>query len=496
MGTLRPSPKGLEKLQNAFDEKHKEKRKTCGKDYTYQEIGEKVYLDPRRVSALIRDGKSVEEANFRNICKELDLDWTEIAEQPSKQLVPQRERSSISGKREQSEGSGHNPMLSSPHTQIFLDLMEKKLERFVGRKYVTTAFEQFTAQYDRGYFLLMGEPGEGKSTIAAHYATTKSCLFYFNVRGDRQNTASLFLENICWQLIECYELDKPSALPPDATQQNAFLKKLLRDASQKTDKLVIVVDALDEVDLGAQSDYSSNVLYLPQNLPKGVYFFLTLRRDVEALKHRLVFDTYQESIKLEDFADSTKDIEDYIRKFLQDSVYKDKLIAWRKKQNIAEETLIQTLKNKSVRNFLYISLVLPELAKPDGIYKDASLKELPQGLNKHYDRHWVLMGMNREPPPIDRLRIICVICQQRDASSCEQIAFQAGEEEPKVQLILNGWMQFLEQPKKYHLLRYKFYHESYKDFVFSKNEVQSACGDPIDTDKRILENIVPPDVCF
>jgi AAA domain len=488
MGLVKASAEGLKKALEARSKLEKR---------SLDSIAEDAGWHHRKTVTKFFDGEPIQIEIFIRICTYLGLKWEEIAEQPSKPSSFQQKPSSPPSKSVQPEASEHNPMLSkTSYTQIFLDLMEKKLERFVGRKYVTKAFEQFMGQYDQGYFLLMGEPGEGKSTIAAHYATTKPCLFYFNVRGDRQNTASLFLENICWQLIECYELQKPSALPSDATQQNAFLKKLLRDASQKTDKIVIVVDALDEVDLGVQGDSSSNVLYLPQNLPKGVYFFLTLRRDVEALKHRLVFDTPQESIKLEDFAESTADIEKYILKFLQDPEHKSQITTWRNKHSIGEQELIQTLKEKSVRNFLYISLVLPELAKPDGIYKDDSLKELPQGLTKHYDRHWVLMEMNREPPPIDRLRIICVICRQTDASSCEQIAFQAGEQEPKVQIILNGWMQFLEQKKNYNPLRYKFYHESYNDFVFSKNEVRSACGDPIETDKRILESIFPPDVYF
>lgn len=460
-------------------------------EHTQEEICAKSYISSRTIVSEFFNGKWSTYTNAYNILALYDLTVEEACESESGVEINQINDSHLI-KRE----AVCNPMLSSPHTDIFLDLIEKKLERFVGRKYVTAAFEQFTAQYDRGYFLLMGEPGEGKSTIVAHYATTKPCLFYFNIRGDSQNTASLFLENVCKQLIDCYQLDNYYKFTSETTQQNALFKKLLREAAQKTDKIVIVVDALDEVDLDAQSDPSSNVLYLPQNLPKGVYFFLTLRRDVENLKHRLVFDTNQESIKLEDFAESTKDIEDYIRQFLRDTMYEGKLRIWRERQDIEEEKLIQTLKEKSVRNFLYISLVLPELAKSDGIYKDTSLKELPQGLVKHYDRHWVLMKMDQEPPPIQKLRILCVICRQRDASSCEQIAYQAGEEEPNVQIILNSWMQFLEEQRKYTPLRYKFYHESYKDFVFAKNEVKSACGNAIDTDRRILENIIPPDVYF
>jgi hypothetical protein len=452
-------------------------------------IANEFSLDIRTVNSFLA-GEYIRYDNFINICNKIGQDWQEIGEPRPKPSKFHQSSSTYIQKKDQKERL-LNPMLSSPHTNIFLSLMEDKLERYVGREYVINAFEQFTQEKDRGYFILMGEPGEGKSTIAARYAQTKDCLFYFNVRGkgEGQNTATLFLENLCWQLIERYNLEKPSSLPQNATQNNAYLRTLLSEASRKEGKIVIVVDALDEVDLDAQSGYDSNALFLPKDLPKGVYFLLTSRRDVEKLEGRLLFNTFWESIKLEDFAECTADIEQYILNFLEDPEYSDNLYAWMRKQQQSEEEFIETLKEKSVRNFLYISLVLPEIAKPDGIYKGALLKQLPERLIGHYNHHWIVMGMNRKPYQVDKLKIICVICRAHEPVSCDLLARQSGKILVKVQEILNDWMQFLEKYNKYQPIRYKFYHESYREFVFSKEEVNMACGNQKDVDAEIVDNV-------
>ena len=72
------------------------------------------------------------------------------------------------------------------------------------------------------------------------------------------------------------------SLPTNATQDGKFLERLLNESVQKESEnpIIIVVDALDEVD---QVSYRgvSNILFLPSHLPNGVYFILTLRRGVD-----------------------------------------------------------------------------------------------------------------------------------------------------------------------------------------------------------------------
>jgi hypothetical protein len=81
------------------------------------------------------------------------------------------------------------------------------------------------------------------------------------------NRPELFLKKIRQQLMSRYQLQ-------DAA--DADLSPLLTKASEKItagERLVIVVDALDEVD----QESTGNLLYLPTILPENVYFLLTRR---------------------------------------------------------------------------------------------------------------------------------------------------------------------------------------------------------------------------
>ena len=115
----------------------------------------------------------------------------------------------------------------------------------------------------------------GKSAIAAKYvwATLSPC--YFNVRSEGRYKPELILNSIRQQLIKRYHLQ-------DAV--DADLPTLLAKVSEKLasgEHLVIVVDALDEVE---QEERDKNLLYLPKDLPKKVYFLLTRRPYNQARK--------------------------------------------------------------------------------------------------------------------------------------------------------------------------------------------------------------------
>ncbi|MDJ0593337.1 MAG: ATP-binding protein [Pleurocapsa sp. MO_226.B13] len=161
----------------------------------------------------------------------------------------------------------------------FERLIEEKTKLFCGRKFVFQDIEDFLNEQDRGYFTIIGDPGMGKSAIAAKYVDDNHAICFFNVRAQRINRPELFLKTIREQLKERYDL-------PDVEDDS--LSTLLSKASKKlptNDSLVIVVDALDEVD----QEVTGNLLYLPTILPERVYFLLT-RRPYEPSQERLSID--------------------------------------------------------------------------------------------------------------------------------------------------------------------------------------------------------------
>jgi len=135
------------------------------------------------------------------------------------------------------------------HIRDYTPYINEKVRDFVGRHFVVEVFDHFTTRYQSGYFFLRGDPGIGKSAFAAHLVQINGYVHHFNSRSEGINTAEKFLDNLCAQLIARYQLDY-AFLPPEATRDAGFLHTLLEKISarlQADEKVVIVVDALDEV---------------------------------------------------------------------------------------------------------------------------------------------------------------------------------------------------------------------------------------------------------
>ena len=263
----------------------------------------------------------------------------------------------------------------------FQSLIQDKTEDFVGREYVFDAIQTFIQENKKGYFTIIGEPGQGKSAILAKYVQDTRCIAHFNIQLQGPNRADQFLESVCNQLIARYQMPY-DYLPSNATQDGEFLGYLLDEVAQRKNgqPVVIAVDALDEVDSGSYRD--ANILYLPPHLPDGVYFIMTRRRGVE-----VPFTTYvpNEIISLLDYQiDSQRDVRLYIQNRVDDS---DNL-----RQQIEErqETIIiftEIIAHKSENNFMYLRYVLFDIEK--GLYKDLSIDRFPQGLQGYYDLHCI-----------------------------------------------------------------------------------------------------------
>ena len=275
------------------------------------------------------------------------------------------------------------------YPQEFQSLITEKIKSFCGRKFVFAAFKNFINTNKKGYFTVIGDAGMGKSTITAKYVFEHKTICYFNNLQENRNSPELFLESIRQQLINRYQL---------TNVDKDDLSTLLVKATEKlttNEKLIIVVDALDEVN---QEPGAENILHLPKTLPDNVYFFLT-RRSYEPTKERLYIEGLKkESLDLTDSQydqENQHDIQEYIRFCLNDDPeLKDGLQTWIKNKNITPDAFVNELATKSENNFMYLRYVLPAIA--EGKYNDLNLTQLPQGLQDYYVEHWKRMKMNDE----------------------------------------------------------------------------------------------------
>lgn len=348
--------------------------------------------------------------------------------------------------------------------------INEKTHDFVGRQFVFEAITGFTETYPRGYFFIRGDPGIGKSALAAQMVRTNRYVHHFNIKSEGINRTETFLRNICAQLIVVYKLNY-TFLPPEATQDAGFLNRLLGEISdtlKANEKAIIVVDALDEVDTLGLSP-GVNTLYLPVTLPQGLYVIVTTRK----IPIDLRIDCEQGTLDIEhDSAGNITDIREYVAR----AVMRQGIQAYIVAQGIDNELFIEHLVEKSEGNFMYLHYVLPEIEH--GYYTDLGLEALPTGLQNYYEDHWRRMrGKDEEGWFTYKLPVITALTVVKEPVSIDLVAdFSGVQEQARIREVLHEWAQFLHEeqvPYEGKLQkRYHVYHASFHDFIANKEEVE------------------------
>lgn len=347
--------------------------------------------------------------------------------------------------------------------------IQEKTHDFVGRKFVIDKVETFLKENKRGYYILRGDPGIGKTALLSQLVKNQGYIHHFNIRSSGANRADIFLKNICAQIIAAYDL-KYTSLPDRAIEDGDFLFQLLREASAKlgsNQKLVMAIDALDEVDNEAKN-YASNLLYLPATLPLGVYIVAT-SRDMDL---RLRIECEQENWKINQ--NDTHNIDD-IRDYIKAKALYPKTQSYIAEQKIDEDRFTESLVEKSQGNFMYLYHVLPEIERGD--YRSISLDALPIGLKDYYEDHWRRMkGQNEEVWFKYKLPVIVALTVVKEAVSLDRLLdFSAVTEKARIIAVLAEWRQFLYETQAEYggssQKLYRLYHASFHDFVASKQEI-------------------------
>jgi hypothetical protein len=365
--------------------------------------------------------------------------------------------------------------------ELFRALIEDKTNGFIGREYVFTAIESFLEQHASGYFTIIGAPGIGKSAILAEYVRRIGCVAHFNIRAQGITQTSHFLSNVNKQLRARYGLPHIS-VPQDPAEGGIFLMQLLNEVGKqlrKDEKLVVAVDALDEVDLTGNS-HGANVLYLPPALPNGIYFVMTRRR----VSLPLVVQASHDICDLKQFKlESSRDIQAYLRQAIESK----QLQAWIAQSDVTADEFVRVLTEKSECNFMYLHYLLPELERSAS--RNLSLQELPIGLEGYYEDHWRRMGMTVSPLPRIKIHLIYLLAEVGLPISCQKLAEFAGQDGLTVRAVLEEWQQFLQAVNIDGSTKYSLYHTSFRDFLHRRDIVELA-GESIKQINAQLGNLL------
>ncbi|MEH2006817.1 ATP-binding protein [Nostoc sp.] len=345
------------------------------------------------------------------------------------------------------------PINSPSYPTEFQQIILEKSQNFVGREFVFTAISNFLQRHDRGYFIIIGAPGSGKSAILAKYVTENPHLLYYNAQLPDKNRAGEFIATICTQI--------------DPTSQETSLPSLLQQVSDKLEpqqKFIIAIDALDAVNRTNQTP-GSNLFYLPRYLPRGVYFLFT-RRPYVRKQSGLLIEAPSQILDLAEYPQQNHDdIEAYIRRYVNN-----------------DEELTAQLIAKSENNFMYLSQILPAISK--------EVDRLTPDLEAYYQQHLHKMIPPNSPTFERKLKsfVLSVLVQVSSPLSAEVIASAIDADEYDVEEVLENWREFLilqdgtcypsgtlranksgnrkgAVPQIDGEIRYSLYHSSFRDFL-------------------------------
>jgi len=349
----------------------------------------------------------------------------------------------------------------------FRGLVDERTKGFVGREFVFDAVDRVLAgeEFSSGYIVIRGEPGIGKTAIAASLVARRGYVHHFNIAPENIRSPRQFLENVCAQLIVRYGLDH-TTLPPQAGTDGGYLAQLLVEATDRAqgrpEPVVIVVDALDEAE-DTNLAPSANRLYLPRALPEGVFFVLTTREEAD---YRLDIDHESEIWIRDQDPANQQDVARYIEGFLDENA--DAMQARLSEWGLTPHAFTEKLKSLSEGNFMYLVHVLPEIARGVLLGRDAAggVKALPRGLKGYYKRHW------RDMKDADSHRfmtfqrpILCFLAISREPITVPQLVEWTRIEPGEVKDVIREWREFLNEEPDVQPATYRIYHRSFADFL-------------------------------
>ncbi|WP_181801440.1 P-loop domain-containing protein [Streptomyces shenzhenensis] len=352
-----------------------------------------------------------------------------------------------------------------PLPQRFRSLLSEKCRDFVGRGFVYRELESWMAANPCGYFTVRADPGMGKSAVLANYVRRTGCIAYFNQRSCGLTRASQFLESICHQLAE--RSGVPRQAVPDNLQDGGTFAELLDEASSHSEgPLVLAVDALDEVDLSSQ-DRTANILYLPSQLPQGVYVLLT-KRDVPL---PLAAEVPSNTLDLMGLQYRSENIAD-AREYLDRSADTPAVANWIRESGLTREGYVHHLAQRSQANFMYLRHVVADITAGRWTHSDPDV--LPTGLQDYYANHWRVMDMENMSTQKEKLEVLYVLLEYQEPVSIRLLSEITGEQATTVAWVLKEWNQFLRRETVGGESRFSFYHESFADFLRREDILEAS----------------------
>jgi len=363
-------------------------------------------------------------------------------------------------------------------TQNFKNLIEDKTKGFIGREWLLSEIEERIKRSTKGYIIIKGEPGIGKSAILSKIIleNINDCIYHFNVRSSGLNTTYNFVKNILHQLCEKFGI-KEYMITSESLQNGILFHETLNRVSEilvkKNKKLLVVIDALDEVKNKNKTLIEEyNILYLPEYIPENIFFVLSYRTETDNdffLKINPILD-----IKVLNQKDSLNRADS--KKFIERSINLKGIKKYLTSNSLSHRSFIEIMLEKSQSNFMYLKHVLPKIEQ--GFYESLDVNELPIGLKNYYEDHWKKMiQIKSDTWYTDELLIITLLSLTDSPLSTRTISEILRIGISKVTGSINFWREFLFiESLGFDIPAYRIYHSAYKEYLNEKSDIREERG--------------------
>lgn len=336
------------------------------------------------------------------------------------------------------------------------------LDHLAGREWLLAEVDAFLRDHDRGYFILEAEAGLGKTTFLAWLVRKRGYIHHFVELASGLEGMGRGLKNLASQLILKHHLSPYEALGvlPGIAARSDFLYSLLKQAAdqrQNGEKIVLVVDALDE----AGTLPSQNALGLPQVLPEGVYVIAS-QRPVRTLYPDTATVPY---CVFTLSADSNENQADMYR-FLEDVISWPGIADAMQQSNCTPEQFSKALLEKCQGVWIYLHFVVHEIES--GQRGPLDLNTLPNGIVQYYAQHWRCWRDRDETKWYEIwLPLLTTLAAAQEPVTADLLVNLAGVKLSTLQvcLLLNElWRPFLAAIGEGTAAHYRFYHTTLVEF--------------------------------
>lgn len=384
------------------------------------------------------------------------------------------------------------------------------LDRFTGREWLIEQIDAFIRSHERGYVVVRGEAGVGKSSLAAHLVATRLWLHHFTrLPGGRSAEAAR--KSLGAQLVARWQLEDkaPGGMLPAAASRPDWFDMVVRSAALRRDavepgtRIVLVVDGLDEVEPNLDGGLP---LGLPSSLPDGVFVVATSRFGVERELHAIRNPASWTEIEVEgaaNLADMRKYIDDVTDPRLGDQRLMTALTA----SSIQIGRFRNVLAARCNGVWIYLRYVLDEIR--DRIRDPAEIGRLPDDLAGYYAGQISRWRGDHNDPAVQtqwtqvRLPLLGTLGAARAPLNVSELASFAGvAEDAVVEFAEETARAFLaRQPDPVGQVRYSFRHQSLRDLLTGNgpgnrpdvtSQVDTLVTQVQRAHHRIVDTLIPP----